>query len=138
MFTHTRKVLVGVVVILINNIQGQKLKDSIYSDIEEIRPCFRRLNGTGEIGCTSHIGGNVGVVLYLKDMSELDTVDNSDFAPYIVLIDPHIFSGDLLNRLKSSGNVNGVILPSVTEGLWEGHYPKSGYSDDSTCPNRKI
>jgi len=134
MLTHMREVLVGVV-ILINNIQGQKLKDSIYSDIEEIRPCFRRLNGTGEIGCTSHIGGNVGVVIYLKDMSEVDTIENGDFAPYIVLIDPHIFSGELLNRLKSSGNVNGVILPSVTEGLWEGHYPKSGYSDDSTCPN---
>jgi len=114
---------------------GQKLKDSIYTEIEEIRPCFRRLNGTNEIGCTSNIGGNVGVVLYLKEEQDLNKVSDSAFAPYIVLIDPYMFSGALLESLKSSGNVNGVILPSVTEGLWEGHYPKSGYSDDSTCPN---
>ena len=47
---------------------GQKLKDIIYTDIEEIRPCFRRLNGAAEIGCKSSIGGNVGVVLYIKQM----------------------------------------------------------------------
>ena len=77
----------------------------------------------------------MGVVLYIKDIADVSKVSDDAFAPYIVLVDPAIFSGQLLHSFKSSGNVNGVILPSVTEGLWQGHYPKSGYSDDSTCPN---
>ena len=117
------------------SVDAQKIKDSIYAEVDDIRPCFRRMNGTGEIGCTSKIGGNVGVVMYVKDPSDLEKVKDTTFAPYIVLIDPLILSGSLLNSLKLSGNVNGVILPSVKDGLWEGHYPKSGFSDDSSCPN---
>ena len=113
MIPHTQLLLV--LLALSGIINGQKLKDSIYTDIDEIWPCFRRLNGTAEIGCTSSIGGNVGVVLYIKDEADVAKVSDDAFAPYIVLIDPAIFSGQLLNRLKSSGNVNGVILPSVTE-----------------------
>lgn len=29
---------------------AQKIKDRIYQDIPAIRPCFRRLNSTGEVG----------------------------------------------------------------------------------------
>jgi len=131
--------LLGVSVILaiqinIQSTVGQKIKDNIYVELDEIRPCFRRLNGTGEIGCTSNIGGNVGAVIYIKEVTDVSLVSDTAHAPYIVLIDPFIFSGHLLANLKDSGNVRGVILPSVTEGLWEGHYPK-GYSDDSLCPN---
>ena len=118
---------------------GQRIKDSIYTELEGIRPCFRRLNGTQEIGCTSAIGGNVGVIQYLEKSADLDGLLQEQFGPYVILLDPAILSGELLHRMRDSGQVVGVILPSVTDGNWAGHYPKfgkeEGYSDDSSCPN---
>ena len=32
--------------------EGQKLKENIYTEIKNIRPCFRGLNRTSVIGCT--------------------------------------------------------------------------------------
>ena len=118
---------------------GQRIKDSIYTELEGIRPCFRRLNGTQEIGCTSAIGGNVGVIQYLEKTGDLDGLLQEQFGPFVILLDPAILSGELLHRMKDSGQVVGVILPSVTDGNWTGHYPKfgngEGYSDDGYCPN---
>ena len=82
MILHTQLLLVLLALSVITH--GQKLKDSIYTDIEEIRPCLRRLNGTAEIGCTSSIGGNVGVVLYIKDVADVSKLSDDAFAPYIL------------------------------------------------------
>ena len=65
-------------------------------------PAFlRRLNGTQEVGCSSALGGNVGVVAYLEQESDLA-----------------ILSGCLLRRARATGQEAGVVLPSVIEGNW--------------------
>ena len=114
---------------------SQRIKDSIYTDIEQIRPCFRRLNGSQEIGCSSALGGNVGVVQYLEREDDLSVLLAEGFGPYVVLVSPAIFSGHLLRSLRASGQVVGVVLPHVEEGRWEGQYPPAGYSSDRRCPN---
>jgi len=136
------KILVAWLVCLSPLVTGQRIKDSIYTELEGIRPCFKRLNGTQEIGCTSAIGGNVGVIQYLDNAQNLEKVLQDNFGPYVILLDPAILSGALLRRMRESGRVVGVILPSVTEGNWTGHYPKFGegdaYSDDGYCPNSGL
>jgi len=133
------KIFVSLLACFASLAAGQRIKDSIYTELEGIRPCFRRLNGTQEIGCTSAIGGNVGVIQYLENSADLDGLLQEQFGPYVILLDPAILSGELLHRMRDSGQVVGVILPSVTDGNWAGHYPKfgngEGYSDDSSCPN---
>jgi len=127
--------LLLLLVLVVATATGQRIKDSIYTEIEQIRPCFRRLNGSGEIGCTSALGGNVGVVQYLEEAAGVEELLQQEFGPYIVLLDPRILSGELLRRLRASGQVVGVVLPAVEEGRWAGHYPPKGYSSDSPCPN---
>ena len=110
--------------LLVGLATSQRIKDSIYTDIEQIRPCFRsppailptilptititpcrRLNGTQEIGCSSALGGNVGVVQYLEREDDLSVLLAEGFGPYVVLVSPAIFSGHLLRSLRASGQV---------------------------------
>ena len=117
---------------------GQKLKERIYTKIESIRPCFRRLNSSSVVGCSSEKDGNVGTLFYLEAEEQFNNLENDQFAPYIILIDPLIFNAKMMNRFRNSGIVSGVLLPTVKSGKWEGHYPKSGYSDDASCPDSSL
>ena len=115
----------------------QKLKENIYTEIKNIRPCFRRLNSTNMIGCTSEKNGNVGVLMYVESEQDFDTIirESKDFAPFVILVDPYIYSRALLHQFRSSGLVNGVLLPTVKAGKWTDHYPRRGFSDDAVCPD---
>eukprot|EP00092_Neocalanus_flemingeri_P064854 GFUD01078765.1.p1 GENE.GFUD01078765.1~~GFUD01078765.1.p1 ORF type:complete len:728 (-),score=215.66 GFUD01078765.1:216-2399(-) len=119
------------------SVSCSRLKEQIYQDLDpkQIKSCFRRLNGTTTIGCTSERGGNVGVLLFVDTIAEITILEDPTFAPYVVLVNPEIYSDALLTGLEATGHVTGVILPSVTGGRWAGKVPQPGYSDDSICPN---
>jgi len=122
---------------LSTRVASTRIKEHIYRDMstEDIRPCFRRLNGTAAVGCTSERGGNVGVLIYLETMEDISKLRDPMFSPYIVLVNPQMFSSSLVVELELTGHVTGVVLPSVSGGRWDGKIPPSGYSDDSACPN---
>jgi hypothetical protein len=42
------------------------------------------------VGCTSDLKGNVGVLQYLST-TNTSLLNNAEFAPYVVLVDPSIF-----------------------------------------------
>jgi len=123
--------------LLLHSVCCNRLKQQIYQDMDskQIKSCYRRLNGTTTIGCTSERGGNVGVLLYLDTIADIENLEDPKFAPYVVLVNPEIYSDALLTGLEATGHVTGVILPSVNGGRWEGQVPKTGYSDDTVCPN---
>ena len=118
---------------------GNRLAERIYNTVstDSIHSCFRRLNGTDTIGCTSSIRGDVGVLVYLESPSDLVKLTDKTFSPYIVLINPSLLSGSLVHQLSDTGLVSGLILPSVEDpqGRWYNMTPAGGYSDDSKCPN---
>jgi len=132
--------IVMVTAFLSAKVSGTRIKERVYHDIDtnEISACFRRLNGTTSIGCTSARGGNVGVLIYLDTMADIDKLSDVRFSPYIVLVNPAIFSSSLMTHLESTSQVTGVVLPSVSGGRWEGKVPPEGYSDDSLCPNSET
>eukprot|EP00090_Calanus_glacialis_P006390 TRINITY_DN14985_c0_g1_i1.p1 TRINITY_DN14985_c0_g1~~TRINITY_DN14985_c0_g1_i1.p1 ORF type:complete len:720 (+),score=264.67 TRINITY_DN14985_c0_g1_i1:64-2223(+) len=135
-----RSCLAWSLVLLLSSVSSTQIKQQIYRDIspKQIRSCFRRLNGTTTIGCTSERGGNVGVLLYLDTMADLEMLAEPKFSPYVVLVNPELFSSALLTGLEATGHVTGVILPSVTGGRWEGRVHSGGYSDDTPCPNSDV
>ena len=54
--------------------------------------CFRRTNGTHEIGCSSDLNGNVGVVHVVGDGADLDwVVEKGPHAPYMAVFFPEMF-----------------------------------------------
>ena len=74
--------------------RGQTLKENIYTEIQNIRPCFRRMNSTNVIGCTSEKGGNVGVLMYVETLADFHRLrELEEFAPFIILVDPYILRG---------------------------------------------
>jgi len=114
-----------------------RLKQQIYQDLDskQINHCFMRLNGSTTVGCTSKRGGNVGVLLYVDTIGDVKQLEDPTFGPYMVLVNPQVFSSGLLSSLEATGQVAGVILPSVEGGRWAGQVPRLGYSDDTVCPN---
>ena len=96
---------------------GNRLADSIYNTVssDTIHSCFRRLNGTTSVGCSSSIRGDVGVLVYLDSASDLANLTDPRFSPYIVLINPSLLSGPLVQHLADTGLVSGLILPGVED-----------------------
>lgn len=92
-------------------IQGHRIKSNIYTDLEEEAFCFRRTNGTHQMGCSSHLNGNVGVVHQISMDSELSwLLENGPNQPYVAMITPKMFTKSTLSALKSSGKINGALL----------------------------
>jgi len=134
-------VIVLVIVSFVAAVNSTILKERIYHDInsDNIRSCFRRLNGTNIIGCTSSIKGDTGVLMYLASLEDVNNIKDKTFAPYTLLVNPEIFTGELMSRLADIADgkhIAGIIVPGVTEpgSRWFGLQPPQGYSDDSKCP----
>ena len=90
---------------------GVRIQHSIYTNLDETAFCFRRTNGTHQMGCTSKPSGNVGVVhLISSDANVSWLVDHGPHEPYIALITPKMFKGQALHTLKNSGKISGIVL----------------------------
>ncbi len=116
---------------------GNRIKSNIYNDLQESAFCFRRTNGTHQMGCTGNQNGNVGVVhLITNDQDTSWLIDQGPHAPYIALLTPKMYKKDALLSLKSSGKINGVIVLGVNDSLPNLETPRQ-QSDDQACPNRQ-
>ncbi|XP_060599987.1 nicastrin-like isoform X2 [Ruditapes philippinarum] len=124
---------------LFSNGYCERTKEKIYVEIKSggRSPCFRRLNGTHQIGCTSDPKGNVGVVYYVNNtQSDLDWLLNEGpHKPYAVLLNPKDFHMKTVKRLLDSGKVNGIMVIQVPDK--EHKYPPAeAFSPDQSCPNQ--
>jgi nicastrin len=57
--------------LLLNGILAIRIKDNIYTDLNERAFCFRRTNGTHQMGCSSDLNGNVGVIHLVSSPEDL-------------------------------------------------------------------
>ena len=63
---------------------GKRIKDGIYTELHEKAFCFRRTNGTHQMGCSSDLNGNVGVVHLVSNENERSwIVEKGVHQPYI-------------------------------------------------------
>ncbi|XP_071515455.1 nicastrin [Panulirus ornatus] len=100
--------------------------------------CFKRFNGTHEIGCTSKFRGNYGVVHVVKDVDDLRWVyDKGPHAPYVLAITPQNLTLQVLTEAQQSGKVSGVVV-MVTEDFEPRTQLPKGFSGDSRCPNEEL
>ncbi|KAL4228444.1 hypothetical protein ACF0H5_011490 [Mactra antiquata] len=115
----------------------ERTKEKIYINIDEGKrsPCFRRFNGTHQIGCSSAPKGNVGVVHYVNSESDLNwLIDTGPHKPYSVLLNPADFNMAVVKHLLDSGKVNGIMVIQV-EGHDDEFAPAISFSPDKACPN---
>ncbi|KAI0213352.1 hypothetical protein LSAT2_001622 [Lamellibrachia satsuma] len=115
----------------LSTVRGDRVKERIYKDVQAYSLCVRLLNGTHQIGCNSKRGGNVGTVHVIANQSDIDwMVKHGPHAPYVVLLNYHSFTRDIMDTLRKSGKVNGIILPVLNETERPDYL-----SPDQSCPN---
>ena len=76
-----------------------RLKDRIYGQFPTSKVCFRRTNGSHHFGCTSSVGGDVGVVHLVEGQWDVDWVaEGGPHAPYVPVFTPKHFNRENVIR----------------------------------------
>ncbi|XP_065073067.1 nicastrin [Ochlerotatus camptorhynchus] len=123
--------LVLVVLLGLDNAHCQRIKDNMYTPISGAH-CFRRLNGTHVTGCSSKLGGSVGVLHFIRSEADIDFVVRQHPAPpYAPVITPHLFTRENILRLRDQGgrHVSALVLINNATVLQQ-------FSQESRCPNQ--
>ncbi|XP_066955475.1 nicastrin [Macrobrachium rosenbergii] len=117
---------------------SNRVKEKIYDKIQSDMACFKRFNGTHEIGCTSRFNGNIGVIHAINNRSDLDWVlDKGPHHPYMLALTPEFLTVSNLRDAQDSGKVSGVVV-LVHEGFDPEKMLTSGFSGDYPCPNEEY
>ena len=95
-----------------------RVSDKIYESIEGNMACFKRFNGTHEVGCTSDYKGNVGVLYLPSNVTDLTwALEHGPHPPYIFALRPDLFTRAVLMQAKESKNVKGIVILGSEENL---------------------
>ncbi|XP_060534306.1 nicastrin isoform X2 [Cylas formicarius] len=122
--------LVSVHNVLLGN--AQRTKDKMYEPIESKMGCFRRMNATHQVGCSSKRGGSVGVVHICDTVGDLDFIlKNGSAWPYIPVLPYELFNADLLNKLVTSQKVAGALV-------YPSNMTAEYFSHEKKCPNERY
>lgn len=124
-----------VVLMSLVTVDCDRTRQKIYYEVDDAdyAMCFRRLNLTHEIGCSSNRSGNVGVLQYLESRENVTwLINNGQNSPYIVLLTPQLFDKGIVDELAGSGKVNGLLV--IHANLTDYILPDS-FSPDTSCPN---
>ncbi|XP_020902624.1 nicastrin [Exaiptasia diaphana] len=123
--------------LLLQSGYSDKVAGKIYSDVLSIHPCVILTNATHQIGCTSSLGGHVGVVHYIQSQDDVDWLikHNDDHAPYIPLFTSEMFKKTSLKVLVNKKIISGAL---VIHGGKDGQAPKSGFSPVDDCPQDRF
>ncbi|MPC24299.1 Zinc finger protein 808 [Portunus trituberculatus] len=117
---------------------GDRVKHKIYQDIQGDMACFKRFNGTHEIGCTSKFYGNLGVVHVVASSEDLTWVfEHGPHQPYVLALYPEFMTVEVLQQADHSGKVSGIIL-MVEEDFDPATSLYSGFSGETPCPNEGL
>ncbi|XP_052272818.1 nicastrin-like isoform X2 [Dreissena polymorpha] len=113
--------------------EPDKLSKKIYHTFSSgYSYCFRRMNGTHQFGCTSAPKGNVGIVHFIRNETDMNWLLNSGpHAPYAALLNKSDFNRATVQKLLDSGKVNGIMVLNNTDQI----LPDS-FSPDDSCPNQ--
>ncbi|KAF7286284.1 hypothetical protein GWI33_006157 [Rhynchophorus ferrugineus] len=115
---------------------GDRIKDTMFEDIYSSLACYRRMNATHQIGCSSKRGGSTGVVHYCEQIEDLQFILKSGTAgPYIPVISTTLFKPSTVELLiKQNDKVSGLLVYNSKDFELKVDY----FSHDKTCPNNEF
>ncbi|VDQ12385.1 unnamed protein product [Trichobilharzia regenti] len=115
-----------------------KTTEHIYSYIPSFLTsyCTRKLNLTSQVGCSSDIEGNSGVVYFMNESSDISNINNSDTkTSFIIVLDiKHFINSTLMLYLRSIQNINGLVVFSNNDDNFE----NNAFSESTKCPNSQY
>ncbi|XP_023209668.1 nicastrin-like [Centruroides sculpturatus] len=112
-------------------LSADRTSRKIYETIQANHFCFRRLNATHQIGCSSGRSGNVGVVHLVEEIEDVEWITKTGpYPPYVAVLSMPFFNMANMTNFQSSKRVSGVmILKPEDEEI------PSEFSTDRSCPN---
>lgn len=123
---------------LLMAVSGDRVKHKIYEDIQGDMACFKRFNGTHEIGCTSKFSGNIGVVHVVEEEEDLDWVyEKGPHHPYVLAFTPRFLTPKVVHEAQQSGKVSGIVVMVPDDYDPSTNLP-DGFSGESQCPNQRL
>uniref|UniRef100_A0A1B6M4G2 Nicastrin n=1 Tax=Graphocephala atropunctata TaxID=36148 RepID=A0A1B6M4G2_9HEMI len=112
--------------------QRKDIHHMMYETFKNAAMCFRILNGTNQVGCSTSQSGSTGVVHLVNDETDVRwLLEESKAGPYMAVVPSRMFVRNVMLRLKDSPNVGGVLL--AINGTND---RPADMSPDDTCPNR--
>lgn len=115
--------------LLLGLVYSQRTKDKMYENIIGTNGCYRRLNSTHQIGCTSKRGGSTGVIHYCRDLDDLNFIlSNGTAGLYVPVLPTKFFTAETVDKLITSQLISGLILHRNNETL-------SSFTHENQCPN---
>ncbi|KAK4878728.1 hypothetical protein RN001_011234 [Aquatica leii] len=128
------KSLISVILILklslLNTGLSERAKDQMYEHFDGRMSCFRRLNGTHQIGCSSKKGGSTGIIHFVETEDNLNfIIKNGADTNYIPIIPMQLLTQKTMHLLKNANIFSGLILYKDNETL-------EHFTHERTCPNK--
>lgn len=118
----------------INVLFADRTSRKIYETIQANHFCFRRLNATHQIGCSSARRGNVGVVHLVEEIEDIEWITKTGpYPPYIAVLSMPYFNMANMTKLKLSKRVSGVMVLKPDDD----DIP-SEFSPEKSCPNENF
>ncbi|CAH8467805.1 unnamed protein product [Schistosoma bovis] len=136
MFALHRVILILVFLcISLDPLDFSKITEQIYNyvPLSYASFCTRKLNLTGQVGCSSDINGNSGVALFMNESQDIIQTLSSDISTsFVVVVNVGQFvNTSLMRYFRSTTNIKGLIVFS-NEGE---NYDSYAFSESSKCPN---
>lgn len=118
---------------------SSNLGSKIYFTVNHNKPCVQLANATHQIGCTSAMEGNRGIIHLINFHKDLEwLIEKGPYAPYIPLIDAPMFTNLTMSRLMASKKISGALVilknSSVTYPFPSSSLPSHSFSPDPSCP----
>ncbi|KAK5638132.1 hypothetical protein RI129_012427 [Pyrocoelia pectoralis] len=106
-----------------------RVKDVMYEIFDGRTTCFRRLNATHQIGCSSKKGGSIGIIHYVETLSDLTFIlNNGTGSSYIPVMPLQLLKPSTLELILANNLVNGIVLYNNSA--------LESYTHERTCPNQ--
>ncbi|XP_066260792.1 nicastrin [Euwallacea similis] len=123
----------GLITYLFYTCNADRIKDTMYINIQGSVACYRRMNSTHQIGCSSEWGGSLGIIHYVNQLSDLSFIlKNGSAGKYIPILPTSLLDAGIMSTLISNKHiVSGVILHPNNEKL-------KHFSHESKCPNERF
>ncbi|CAH8453393.1 unnamed protein product [Schistosoma intercalatum] len=136
MFALHRVILILVFLcISLDPLDFSKITEQIYNyvPLSYASFCTRKLNLTGQVGCSSDINGNSGVALFMNESQDIiQTLSSDTSTSFVVVVNVGQFvNTSLMRYFRSTTNIKGLIVFSNEEE----NYDSYAFSESSKCPN---
>ncbi|VDP89979.1 unnamed protein product [Echinostoma caproni] len=118
--------------LLVSSLESTQFEKAIYHYLPEksLSYCSRKLNASHQIGCSSKLGGSVGVLWIANQSDEVSQIVSKS-ENIVLAVDLHLFTNtSLMHEVRSSVAIAGLLVFASSASS-----TPPMFSESSDCPN---